>query len=98
MLLIISTDDTALLTVLLAKHITSCDNVFLESNILLFSFYHLFFCFIRIYFSDLFGADCEDNVTKWQMWQVAKNKNFFDLLVATTKYIYYFCICNLQTF
>ncbi len=26
----ISTDDTALLTVVLAKHITSCDNVFLK--------------------------------------------------------------------
>ncbi len=26
----VSTDDTALLTVLLAKHITSCDNVFLK--------------------------------------------------------------------
>ena len=31
----ISTDDTALLTVLLAKHITSCDNVFLKGYFLL---------------------------------------------------------------
>ncbi len=30
----ISTDDTALLTVLLAKHITSCDNVFLKGYFL----------------------------------------------------------------
>ncbi len=31
----ISTDDTALLTVLLSKHITSCDNVFLKEYFLL---------------------------------------------------------------
>ncbi len=30
-----STDDTALLTVLLAKHINSCDNVFLKGYFLL---------------------------------------------------------------
>ena len=30
-----STDNTALLTVLLAKHITSCDNVFLKGYFLL---------------------------------------------------------------
>jgi hypothetical protein len=49
-------DDTALLTVLLAKHITSCDNVLLKGYFLLATYSNLNWISLEILLSILFGS------------------------------------------